>query len=85
MLPIAIPGLAIALALIVTYGGIQEFRLSWLFILVGHVLYTLPFMIRSVLAVLSSFDFRTLEEGAASEKNEANDNPSPNHQEEKSE
>ena len=66
VLPIAIPGLAIALALIVTYGGIQEFRLSWLFILVGHVLYTLPFMIRSVLAVLSSFDFRTLEEGAAS-------------------
>lgn len=66
VLPIAIPGLAIALALIVTYGGIREFRLSWLFILVGHVLYTLPFMIRSVLAVLSSFDFRTLEEGAAS-------------------
>ncbi len=66
VLPIAIPGLAIALALIVTYGGIGAFRLSWLFILVGHVLYTLPFMIRSVLAVLSSFDFRTLEEGAAS-------------------
>lgn len=66
VLPIAIPGLAIALALIVTYGGIREFRLSWLFILVGHVLYTMPFMVRSVLAVLSSFDFRTLDEGAAS-------------------
>lgn len=66
VLPVAIPGLAIALALIITYGGIREFRLSWLFILVGHVLYTLPFMVRSVLAVLSSFDFRTLEEGAAS-------------------
>lgn len=66
VLPVAIPGLAIALALIITYGGSREFRTSWLFILVGHVLYTLPFMIRSVLAVLSSIDFKTLEEGAAS-------------------
>ena len=66
VMPVAIPGLAIALALIITYGGFREFRTSWLFILVGHVLYTLPFMIRSVLAVLSSIDFRTLEEGAAS-------------------
>jgi putative spermidine/putrescine transport system permease protein len=66
VLPVAIPGLAIALALILTYGGFREFRTSWPFILVGHVLYTLPFMVRSVLAVLSSFDFRTLEESAAS-------------------
>lgn len=66
VLPIAIPGLAIALALIITYGGFRDFRTSWAFILVGHVLYTLPFMVRSVLAVLSSIDFLTLEEGAAS-------------------
>ncbi len=65
-LPVAIPGLAIALALIITYGGFRDFRSSWGFILVGHVLYTLPFMVRSVLAVLSSIDFKTLEEGAAS-------------------
>jgi len=65
-LPVAIPGLAIALALILTYGGFREFRSSWLFILVGHVLYTLPFMVRSVLAVLSSINFQELEEGAAS-------------------
>lgn len=65
-LPLAIPGLAIALALLVTYGGFREFRSSWAFILVGHVLYTLPFMLRAVLAVLSSTDFRALEEGAAS-------------------
>ena len=65
-LPIAIPGLAIALALIITFGGFRDFRSSWMFILVGHVLYTLPFMMRSVLAVMSSADFRTLEEGAAS-------------------
>lgn len=66
VLPLAIPGLAIALALIITYGGFRDFRSSWLFILVGHVLYTLPFMVRSVLAVLSTIDFKTLEESAAS-------------------
>ena len=66
VLPLAVPGLAIALALIISYGQIRGFRLSWTFILVGHVLYTLPFMIRAVLAVLSSTDFRTLEESAAS-------------------
>ena len=66
VLPVAIPGLAIALALIVSYGGFRDFRGSWGFILVGHVLYTLPFMVRSVLAVLSSMDFRALEESGAS-------------------
>jgi putative spermidine/putrescine transport system permease protein len=65
-LPVAVPGLAIALALITVYGGIREFRASWLFIMVGHVLYTLPFMLRSVMAVLQAMDARTLEEGAAS-------------------
>lgn len=65
-LPLAIPGLAIALALIITYGGFRDFRTSWAFILVGHVLYTLPFMLRAVLAVLLSSNIRTLEEGAAS-------------------
>ena len=66
VLPVAVPGLAIALALIIMYGGFRDFRSSWAFILVGHVLYTLPFMVRSVLAVLSSMNFRELEEGAAS-------------------
>jgi putative spermidine/putrescine transport system permease protein len=50
VMPVAVPGLATALALIVTYGGWGEFRRSWVFILVGHVLFTLPFMVRSVLA-----------------------------------
>ena len=66
VLPVAVPGLATALALILLYGGFREFRTSWAFILVGHVLFTLPFMVRSVLAVLSSIDLKTLEEGAAS-------------------
>ncbi|MFG1302044.1 ABC transporter permease subunit [Xanthobacter sp. V3C-3] len=65
-LPVAIPGLALALALILAYGGWRDFRMSPLFILTGHVLYTLPFMLRSVMAVLAAIDVRTLEEGAAS-------------------
>lgn len=65
-LPLAVPGLALALALLQLYGTMQGFRTSWLFILVGHVLYTLPFMIRSVLAVFAAIDLKTLEEGAAS-------------------
>jgi putative spermidine/putrescine transport system permease protein len=51
-LPLAIPGLAIALA--------------WLFILVGHVIFTMPFMVRSVMAVFATVDIKTLDEGAAS-------------------
>jgi putative spermidine/putrescine transport system permease protein len=66
VLPVAIPGLATALALILLYGGWREFRSSAAFILVGHVLFTLPFMVRSVLAVMLAVDLRTLEEAAAS-------------------
>ncbi|WP_315838247.1 ABC transporter permease [Bradyrhizobium prioriisuperbiae] len=65
-LPLAIPGLAIALALLLTYGGFGSFRRSWLFILAGHVVFTLPFMVRSVMAVFSTIDIKTLDEGAAS-------------------
>lgn len=66
VLPVAVPGLATALALIVTFGGWGEFRTHWTFILVGHVLFTLPFMVRTVLAVLSAIDLKTLEESARS-------------------
>lgn len=65
-LPLAIPGLALALALLQLYGTYKGFRMSWTFILVGHVLYTLPFMVRSVMAVLAAIDLKTLEEAAAS-------------------
>jgi putative spermidine/putrescine transport system permease protein len=66
VMPVAVPGLATALALIVTFGGVRDFRTSSLFILIGHVLFTLPFMVRAVLAVMSSVDLKTLEESAAS-------------------
>jgi putative spermidine/putrescine transport system permease protein len=65
-LPLAIPGLAIALALLLTYGGFGGFRRSWLFILTGHVIFTMPFMVRSVMAVFATVDIKTLDEGAAS-------------------
>jgi putative spermidine/putrescine transport system permease protein len=66
VLPVAVPGLATALALILFYGEWRGFRASWTFILVGHVLFTLPFMVRSVLAVMAAIDLRTLEDAAAS-------------------
>jgi putative spermidine/putrescine transport system permease protein len=66
VVPLAVPGLAIALGLLLSYGSFTAFRTSWTFILVGHVLFTLPFMVRAVLAVLTSIDLKTLEEGAAS-------------------
>lgn len=66
VLPVAVPGLATALALILFYGQLKGFRTSWTFILVGHVLFTLPFMVRSVVAVMAAIDIKTLEEAAAS-------------------
>jgi putative spermidine/putrescine transport system permease protein len=65
-LPLAIPGLAIALALLLVYGGFSDFRRSWLFILAGHGIFTLPFMVRAVMAVLATIDVKTLDESAAS-------------------
>lgn len=65
-LPLAIPGLAIALALLLSYGGFSDFRRSWLFILAGHAIFTLPFMVRSVMAVLAATDVKTLDESASS-------------------
>lgn len=66
VMPIAVPGLATALALIVTFGSWGELRQSWGFILVGHVLFTLPFMVRSIVAVMSSIDLDAYEEAARS-------------------
>lgn len=65
-LPLAIPGLAIALALLLTYGGFSDFRRSSLFIVAGHVVFTLPFMVRSVMSVFSLIDVKTLDESASS-------------------
>ncbi|KPB67514.1 ABC transporter permease [Pseudomonas amygdali pv. myricae] len=66
VLPVAMPGLASALALLLTYGQFGSFRSSWLFILVGHVLFTLPFLVRPVMAVMQRQQLPVLEEAAAS-------------------
>jgi len=62
MMPVAVPGIATALGLIVVYGGVPGMRATWGFILVGHVLFTLPFMVRATLATMNAIDLRTLEE-----------------------
>ena len=65
-LPLAMPGFAFALALVLTCNGFSDFRRSWLFILAGHVVFTLPFMVRSVMAIFSAIDVKTLDESASS-------------------
>ena len=65
-LPVAIPGLASALALVLAYGQIREFRQSFAFILVGHLVFTLPFMVRTVSAAFRRNELLALEEAARS-------------------
>ncbi|MGJ7484876.1 ABC transporter permease [Variovorax sp. LT2P21] len=63
-LPVAVPGLATALALILAYGQISAFRQSFAFILVGHIIFTLPFMVRTVASAFQRHDLIALEEAA---------------------
>lgn len=65
-LPVAVPGLASALALILAYGTLQGFRQSFSFILVGHMVFTLPFMVRTVSSALQKHELLSLEEAARS-------------------
>src|SRR5262249_58066936 len=50
-LPLAIPGLAIALALLLTYGGFRDFPPSSPFIVARPVVFTFPFIVRSAMAI----------------------------------
>ena len=63
-LPVAVPGLATALALILVYGGTTSFRQSFAFILVGHVVFTLPFMVRTVSSAFQREELLSIEEAA---------------------
>jgi len=63
-LPVAIPGLATALALILVYGQMASFRQSYGFILVGHIVFTLPFMVRTVSAAFQRNELLAFEEAA---------------------
>jgi putative spermidine/putrescine transport system permease protein len=62
LLPLSLPGIALSMALLSAWG---ELRGPWL-VLGGHVVYTIPFMIRVVLSSLRSEDFERLEQAAAS-------------------
>jgi len=64
-LPVAVPGLASALALIVSWGTVRGLRGSIWFIVIGHVLFTLPFMVRAARASMHGADLATLDEAAA--------------------
>ncbi len=65
-LPVAVPGLATALALVLAYGQLRGFRQSYAFILAGHVVFTLPFMVRTVGAAFRRHELVALEEAARS-------------------
>ena len=63
-LPVAVPGLATALALILAYGQISLLRQSFGFILIGHVLFTLPFMVRTLSSAFQRAELVAIEEAA---------------------
>jgi ABC-type Fe3+/spermidine/putrescine transport system ATPase subunit/ABC-type spermidine/putrescine transport system permease subunit II len=65
VLPLSIPGLAIGLGILLTWGGLTWFRHSWLFLLAGHTIFCLPFMVRAVTAVLRVVPLSEYEEAAA--------------------
>ena len=65
-LPVAVPGLATALALILAYGEWRSFRQSYAFIFVGHLVFTLPFMVRTVAAAFARDELVALDEAARS-------------------
>jgi len=62
-LPLGIPGVATALALIQTHA---MFREDGYLILIGHIIVTFPLMFRTVLGTLRTKNFKLLDEGAAS-------------------
>jgi len=65
VLPLSIPGMAIGLGILLTWGGVTWFRHSWLFLLAGHTIFCLPFMVRAVTAVLRVVPLPVYEEAAA--------------------
>lgn len=65
ILPLSVPGLAIGLGILLIWGGITSLRQSNLFVLCGHVMFCLPFMVRSVMAVLRVEPIDAYEEASA--------------------
>jgi putative spermidine/putrescine transport system permease protein len=61
LLPLAVPGIAVAIALIQTWALVRG---EWWFVAVGHVLYTSPLLLRTLLHALRGEGFE-LEQAAA--------------------
>lgn len=65
ILSLSMPGLAIGLGILLIWGGFSYFRQSIFFLLAGHVMFCLPFMIRSVTAVMRVEPLSQYEEASA--------------------
>ncbi|WP_455204422.1 ABC transporter permease [Kaarinaea lacus] len=62
LLPLSLPGIAMSVALLAAYNPLR----GWWLVLAGHVLYTLPFMLRVVTNSLRGSRIEELEQAAAS-------------------
>lgn len=62
MLPLSLPGIAMSVALLSAYNPLR----GWWLVLAGHVVYTLPFMIRTVTGALRGSRIALLEQAGAS-------------------
>lgn len=65
ILPLSMPGLAVGLGILLIWGGFSWFRQSIFFLLAGHVMFCLPFMVRAVSAVLRVEPLSQYEEASA--------------------
>jgi putative spermidine/putrescine transport system permease protein len=61
LVPLSLPGITLSIALIQAWA---VWRGSWWLVLSGHLLYTLPFMVRVTSGALRSFDLAVLERAA---------------------
>lgn len=62
LLPLSLPGITLSMGLLAAYGELR----GQLLVLAGHLLYTIPFMLRVVTVTLRSFDVGRLEAAARS-------------------
>lgn len=62
LLPLSMPGITLSIGLLAAYGELR----GPLLVLAGHLLYTIPFMLKVVTATLRSFDVQQLETAARS-------------------
>jgi len=62
LLPMMVPGIALGVALIQTHAFMRG---NWLLILAGHVVYTVPFVVDTLVSTLRAFNVGVLDECAA--------------------